>query len=89
MAFSKKIYFAIFHNSTNSKCTRLVKPYFKELLELKDSEVIIGMRHICNLPMFIACQFRPPNFFRGCFNVFINIVCENLLSYSISELLAK
>ena len=90
MAFSKKIYFAIFHNSANSKCTRLSKPYFKKLLELKENEkVIIGMRRICNLPVFLACQFQPPKFFRSCFNVFINIVYENLLSYSIPELLAK
>ena len=89
MACSKKIYFAIFHNSTKSECTRLTKSYFKELLELKASDVIIGMRHICNLQVFLACEFQPPKFFRSCFNVFINIVYQNLLSYSIPEMLAK
>ena len=85
MAFSKTNIFCYIPQFNKSEYTRLTKSYFKELLELKNSDVIIGTRHICNLQVFLACEFQPPKFFRSCFNVFINIVYQNLLSYSVPK----
>ena len=50
--------FALLHNSTKSEGTNLSNSLFKELLELKASDIITGIGHICNLPLCASLNLQ-------------------------------